>query len=85
MSTFWIIHRSYLGVVLECRAKRKGRGWSVLTKLDDETWEYIEEIEGWQSLSKLKQKQFMVCARGDEPGMWPDGTISEPPFHLTDS
>jgi hypothetical protein len=92
MNTFCIIHRSYLGPVWECRAKRHGRGWKVLGRNLDagDTWEFAEEVHGWQPLAALKRDQFMVCTNEPDndsewkfrhkPGMWPDGTMSEASF-----
>jgi hypothetical protein len=55
VKTFTVLHRSGLGPVFECRAKRRGRGWSVLARnLDlDESWEYAEEMNGWESLASF--------------------------------
>ncbi len=84
--TFFIHHRSYLGPVWECRAKRRGRGWSVLARIDGEdSWEFAEETYGWYALSRFKKDGFYVIDsqaeyRSNETGPWPDGEHSLPPY-----
>ena len=59
---FTVLHRSGLGPVFEWRAKRRGRGWSVLARNVDigESWEDVERMYGWQPLGALIRHGFDV-------------------------
>ena len=64
--TFWIIHKSELGPVMECKARKKGKGWSVLVRPESYDWDFVEEMCDRELLSDLKLDHTLI------DGEWPD-------------
>jgi hypothetical protein len=66
MNTFWIIHKSELGPVMECKARKAGKGWSVLARPEWMTWDLAEEMCDRERLSDIKLDHTLI------EGEWPD-------------
>ena len=64
--TFWIIHKSELGPVMECKARKAGTGWSVLVRPEVYDWDFAEEMFDRESLADLKLDHTLI------EGEWPD-------------
>jgi len=63
---FWIIHKSELGPVMECKARKSGAGWSVLVRPEWMTWDLAKEMCDRELLSDLKLDHTLI------EGEWPD-------------
>jgi hypothetical protein len=66
MKTFWIIHKSELGPVMECTARKSGKGWSVLVRTEFLTWRVVQDEGEWEPLSAIKSDHTLI------EGEWPD-------------
>jgi hypothetical protein len=64
--TFWIIHKSELGPVMECKARKTSKGWSVLVRPESCTWDFVKEMCERESLADLKLDHTLI------EGEWPD-------------
>ena len=64
--TFWIIHKSELGPVMECKARKTSKGWSVLVRPESRTWDFVKEMCERESLADLKLDHTLI------EGEWPD-------------
>jgi len=63
---FWIIHKSEIGPTMECKARKAGKGWSVLVRPESHTWDFVKETCERESLADLKLDHKLI------EGEWPD-------------